>query len=396
VLIGDPQSYQIFYQHDPDFRKTFKVKADFDTSIDRTPEALQRYASFIARTTAGEKIRPLDASATAAVVEEGVRLAGRQNKLSTRFSDIADILREANYWAEKEASDVIRGEHIDQTIAERVERRNLIEARISEMIQDGIIMIDSRGAREGQVNGLSVYDLGDYRFGRPTKITAVVATGRAGIINIERESDLSGKGHNKGMLILSGYLRSRFAQRRPLTLSASLAFEQSYSGVDGDSASSTELYALLSAISGIPLRQDIAVTGSVNQMGEIQAIGGVNEKIEGFFDTCHAAGLTGTQGVMIPQSNVADLMLRKDIVEAVQAGKFSIYPVKTIEEGIELLTGTAAGELQAGKYPAGSVYGKVERRLAKMARDLRVATKPEKGSGDAEQEREGAGTESDN
>ena len=395
VLIGDPQSYQFFYQHDPDFRKTFKVKADFDSWIDRTPEALQRYASFIARTTKNEKIRPLDVSATSAVVEEGVRIAGRRNKLSTRFSDIADILREANYWAEQEASDVIRGEHIDQTIAERVERRNLVEDRISEMIQEGIIMIDSRGAREGQVNGLSVYDLGDYRFGRPTKITAVVATGRAGIINIEREADLSGKSHNKGMLILSGYLRSRFAQRRPLTLSASLAFEQSYTGVDGDSASSTELYALLSALSGIPLRQDIAVTGSVNQKGEIQAIGGVNEKIEGFFDTCQAAGLTGTQGVMIPPANVADLMLRKDLVEAVKAGKFSIYPVKTIEEGIELLTGTVAGEVQAGKYPAGSVYGQVERRLARMARDLRVATKPETNSEDAERQRESSSTDND-
>ncbi len=393
VLIGDPQSYQIFYQHDPDFRKTFKIKADFDTVIPRTPASMGRYASFVARTTALEKMRPLDGAATAAVVEEGVRLAGRQNKLSTRFSDVADLLREANYWAEDEASDVIRSEHIDRTVAERVQRRNLVETRISEMIEEGIIMIDSRGVREGQVNGLSVYDLGDYRFGRPTKITAVVATGRAGIINIERESDLSGRSHNKGMLILAGYLRSRFAQRRPMTLSASLAFEQSYSGVDGDSASSTELYALLSAISGIPLRQDIAVTGSVNQMGEIQAIGGVNEKIEGFFDTCLAAGLTGTQGVMIPHTNVDDLMLRKDVVKAVEEGKFNIYSITTIEEGIELLTGTVAGHVQAGKYPTGSVYGKVERRLARMARDLRAATRPEKSSeNDPEQEQESPDT----
>lgn len=391
VLIGDPQSYQIFYQHDPDFRKTFKIKADFDTVIPRTPESIQRYASFVARTTASENMRPLDAAATAAVVEEGVRLAGRTSKLSTRFSDIADVLREANYWAEAETSDVIRSEHIDQTLAERVERRNLVETRIAEMIQEGVIMIASRGEREGQVNGLSVYDLGDYRFGRPTKITAVVATGRAGIINIERESDLSGRSHNKGMLILAGYLRSRFAQRRPLTLSASLAFEQSYSGVDGDSASSTELYALLSALSGIPLRQDIAVTGSVNQMGEIQAIGGVNEKIEGFFDTCVAAGLTGTQGVMIPDTNVADLMLRKDIVDAVAAGRFSVYSIRTIEEGIELLTGTVAGNVQAGKYPTASVYGKVERRLARMTRDLRAAARPEKNAeNESEQEAENA------
>ncbi len=396
VLIGDPQSYQIFYQHDPDFRKTFKIKADFDTVMERTPESIERYGAFIARTTETEGLRPLDRSAAAAVVEHGVRIAGRQNKLSTRFSDIADLLREANYWAEKESASVIRSEHIDQTIQERVERRNLLETRISEMIEEGIIMITSRGAREGQVNGLSVYDLGDYRFGRPTKITATVATGRAGIINIERESDLSGKSHNKGMLILAGYLRSRFGQRRPMTLSASLAFEQSYSGVDGDSASSTELYALLSAISGLPLRQDIAVTGSVNQKGEVQAIGGVNEKIEGFFDTCSTAGLTGTQGVMIPASNVDDLMLRKDVVDAVAEGKFQIYPITTIEEGIELLTGTVAGHVQAGKYPVGSVYGKVERRLAKMARDLRAATRPEKSAEkDAEEERESADSKDD-
>ena len=396
VLIGDPQSYQIFYQHDPDFRKTFKIKADFDTVMERTPESIERYGAFIARTTKTEGLRALDRSAAAAVVEEGVRIAGRQNKLSTRFSDIADLLREANYWAEKENASVIRDEHIDRTIQERVERRNLVETRIAEMIQEGVIMITSRGVREGQVNGLSVYDLGDYRFGRPTKITAAVATGRAGIINIERESDLSGKTHNKGMLILAGYLRSRFAQRRPMTLSASIAFEQSYGGVDGDSASSTELYALLSAIAGLPLRQDIAVTGSVNQKGEVQAIGGVNEKIEGFFDTCSAAGLTGTQGVMIPTSNVDDLMLRKDVVEAVAAGKFQIYPITTIEEGIELLTGTVAGEVQAGKYPAASVYGKVERRLAKMARDLRAATRPEKNvEKDVEEEKESVDSKDD-
>ena len=396
VLIGDPQSYQIFYQHDPDFRKTFKIKADFDTVMERTPESIGRYGAFMARTTKTEGLRPLDRSAAAAVVEEGVRIAGRQNKLSTRFSDIADLLREANYWAEKENASVIRSEHIDRTIQERVERRNLLETRIAEMIQEGVIMIASRGVREGQVNGLSVYDLGDYRFGRPTKITAAVATGRAGIINIERESDLSGKSHNKGMLILAGYLRSRFAQRRPMTLSASLAFEQSYGGVDGDSASSTELYALLSAISGLPLRQDIAVTGSVNQKGEVQAIGGVNEKIEGFFDTCSAAGLTGTQGVMIPASNVDDLMLRKDVVEAVAAGKFQIYPITLIEEGIEFLTGTVAGHVQAGKYPAGSVYGKVERRLARMARDLRAATRPEKNvEKDAEEEKESPDSKDD-
>ena len=392
VLIGDAQSYQIFYQHDPDFRKTFKVKADFDTVMERTAESIERYARFIARTARVEKLRPFDRSATAAVVEAGLRLSGSQNKLSTRFSDIADLLREANYWAKQENADIITGSHIDRTLEERVERRNLIEVRISEMIREGVIMIESDGVREGQVNGLAVYDLGDYRFGRPTKITAAVATGRAGIINIERESDLSGRSHNKGMLILAGYLRSRFAKRRPMTLSASLAFEQSYSGVDGDSASSTELYALVSALSGLPLRQDIAVTGSVNQKGDVQAIGGVNEKIEGFFDTCKFLGLTGDQGVMIPQANVSDLMLRKSVVEAVAAGKFHIYPVSTIEQGVEILTRTPAGaEAKDGTYPETSVYGKVERRLAQMARDLRAATRPEKAvEKDAETEKEGA------
>ncbi|TDI40071.1 MAG: ATP-dependent protease [Acidobacteria bacterium] len=392
VLIGDAQSYQVFYEHDPDFRKTFKVKADFDTVMERTPESIERYAHFIARTARVEKLRPFDRSATAAVVEAGLRLSGSQNKLSTRFSDIADLLREANYWAQQENADIITASHIDRTLEERVERRNLIEVRISEMIRDGVIMISSDGVREGQVNGLSVYDLGDYRFGRPTRITASVATGRAGIINIERESDLSGRSHNKGMLILAGYLRSRFAKRRPMTLSASLAFEQSYSGVDGDSASSTELYALVSALSELPLRQDIAVTGSVNQKGEVQAIGGVNEKIEGFFDTCVSLGLTGDQGVMIPQANVSDLMLRKSVVEAVAAGKFHVYPVSTIEQGIEILTRMEAGvEGKDGTYPEASVYGKVERRLAQMARDLRAAARPEKeAEKDAETEKEGA------
>ncbi|HSF15577.1 MAG TPA: ATP-binding protein [Vicinamibacteria bacterium] len=376
LLIGDELIYQVFYELDPDFRKIFKIKADFDTVMDRTPESIGRYAGFVGRVASAEGLLPFDRNATAAIVEEGVRLAGRKNKLSTRFSEIADLLREADYWARLEGATEVRGEHIDRTLNEAVSRRNLIECRIAEMIQEAIIMIDSDGEAVGQVNGLSVYDVGDYRFGRPVRITATVATGRAGIINIERESDLSGKSHNKGMLILAGYFRSRFAQKRPLTLSASVAFEQSYSGVDGDSASSTELYALLSALSGLPLRQDIAVTGSVNQKGEIQAIGGVNEKVEGFYDTCLAAGLTGNQGVIIPKSNVEDLMLRKDVVAAAELGNFHIYAVSTVEEGIELLTGVAAGRANAeGEYPANSLYARVDRRLDEMARNFRAASK---------------------
>jgi ATP-dependent Lon protease len=385
VLLGDAYSYQVLYSLDPDFQKIFRIKADFDTVMDRTEESILQYAEFIRRLSEKEKIAPFDREAVSAVVEQGVRLAGRQTKLSTRFSDVADVVREANYWAREEKSDVVSQHHVERAVAERIDRLNLLETKIRELIRDGVLMIDIDGAREGQVNGLSVYDLGDYRFGSPTKITAAVATGRGGIINIERESDLSGRTHNKGMLILAGYFRSRFAQRHPVSLSASVAFEQSYSGVDGDSASSTELYALLSALSNFPVRQDLAVTGSVNQKGEIQAIGGVNQKAEGFFDVCRIQGLTGKQGVLIPESNVSDLMLRKDMVAAIEAGTFHIYPVRTVEEGIEILTGVPAGvQDEEGNFPADSVYGRVDARLREMAKAVKEqeAKKKEEPAGD--------------
>jgi len=379
LLIAESLSYQIFYQYDPDFRKVFKVKADFDTSMERDDRGVAWYASFIARLARDERLPHFDRSAAAAVVEEGVRLAGRQRKLSTRFSDVADLVREASYWAKEDGASVVTGAYVDRAVRESTERRNLIESRMAEMTREGILMIATDGARVGELNGLSVYDVGDYRFGRPTKITASVAAGRAGIINIEREADLSGKSHNKGVLILAGYFRARFAQRVPLTLSASLALEQSYDGVDGDSASSTELYALLSALSRLPLRQDVAVTGSVNQKGEIQAIGGVNEKIEGFYDTCRAFGMTGRQGVLIPEANVQDLMLRKDVVEAVAEGRFRIVTASTVEEGIELLTGVEAGfPNEEGDYDGDTVYGLVQKRLAKMAKDARESLKSER------------------
>jgi lon-related putative ATP-dependent protease len=379
VLIADVLTYQVFYQYDPDFRKVFKVKADFETRMDRDEGGVSRYASFIAWLVAGEGLLHFDRSAVAAVVEEGVRLAGRQSKLSTRFSDVADLIREASYWAKEEGAPVVTGAHVDRAVRESVERRNLIETRIAEMIREGILIIASDGARVGELNGLALYDVGDYRFAKPARITASVAAGRAGIINIEREADLSGKSHNKGVLILAGYFRARFAQKIPLTLSASLAFEQSYNGVEGDSASAPELYALLSALSGLPLRQDVAVTGSVNQKGEVQAIGGVNEKIEGFFDTCRAFGLTSRQGVLIPTANVGDLMLRKDVVDAVKDGQFHIYTVSTVEEGIELLTGVKAGTPNAeGDYDPETVYGRVQKRLAKIAKDVRESTKSER------------------
>ena len=367
IMIGDDRMYHLLYNYDDDFQKIFKIKADCDSVMNRDGEKVNQYATFIRKICDEEKLKPFDRTGIAAVVEYGVRLTGRQKKLSTRFHLIADLLREANYWAEKDGSDVIKEKHVDTAIAKRVYRVNLIEEKIQEMIDDGMILIDSDGAVVGQVNGLSVYNLGDYMFGKPSRITVKTSMGKAGIINIEREAELSGPTHNKGVYILAGYLRGKYAQDKPLTMSASICFEQSYGGVDGDSASSTEIYALLSSLSDLPLRQDIAVTGSVNQKGEIQPIGGVNEKIEGFFDVCKAKGLTGRQGAMIPDLNVGDLMLRKDIVQAVKEGKFRIYPVKTIDQGIEILTGVEAGEkLGNGRFKEGTVNDLVDKKLVEL------------------------------
>ena len=364
IMIGDTYLYHLLYNLDDDFKKIFKIKADFDSVMKKDTEKIQQYASFIRKICDEEKLKPFDKTGIAAVVEYGVRMTGRQKKLSTRFHLIADLLREANYWAVKGGSDVVREEHVDKAIEKKIYRLNLIEEKIQEMIDEGTILIDSDGMVVGQVNGLSIYNLGDYMFGKPSRITVKTSMGKAGIINIEREAEMSGPTHNKGVYILTGYLRGKYAQDKPITMSASICFEQSYSGVDGDSASSTEIYALLSSISGLPLRQGIAVTGSVNQKGEIQPIGGVNEKIEGFFDVCKAKGLTGKQGVMIPHLNLDDLMLRKDVVETVKAGKFRIYPVKTIDQGIEILTGVEAGErLEDGKFREGTVNDLVDKKL---------------------------------
>jgi ATP-dependent Lon protease len=364
IMIGDTYLYHLLYNLDDDFKKIFKIKADFDSVMKKDTEKIQQYASFIRKICDEEKLKPFDKTGIAAVVEYGVRMTGRQKKLSTRFHLIADLLREANYWAVKDGSDVVREEHVDKAIEKKIYRLNLIEEKIQEMIDEGTILIDSDGMVVGQVNGLSIYNLGDYMFGKPSRITVKTSMGKAGIINIEREAEMSGPTHNKGVYILTGYLRGKYAQDKPITMSASICFEQSYSGVDGDSASSTEIYALLSSISGLPLRQGIAVTGSVNQKGEIQPIGGVNEKIEGFFDVCKAKGLTGKQGVMIPHLNLDDLMLRKDVVETVKAGKFRIYPVKTIDQGIEILTGVEAGErLEDGKFREGTVNDLVDKKL---------------------------------
>ncbi|MDI7259387.1 MAG: ATP-binding protein [Thermodesulfobacteriota bacterium] len=379
IMIGDVQIYSLLYNLDDDFKKIFKIKADFDSVMDKDEKKILQYASFIRKICDEEKLKPFDKTGMAAVLEYGVEIAGRQKKLSTRFHLIADILREASYWASKDGSDVVAERHVDMAIQKKRHRVNLIEDKLQEMIEDGTIMIDSDGMVVGQVNGLSVYNLGDYAFGKPSRITVKTSLGKAGIINIEREAEMSGPIHNKGVYILSGYLRSQFAQDKPITMSASICFEQSYSGVEGDSASSPELYALLSSLSDLPIRQDIAVTGSVNQKGEIQPIGGVNEKIEGFFDVCKAKGLTGKQGVMIPHINMGDLMLRKDVIQAVKEGKFHIYPVKTIEQGIEILTGTEPGErLEDGSFKEGTVNYLVDKKL----RELSMRIKEFEGGGE--------------
>jgi ATP-dependent Lon protease len=372
VIISDAYVYQLLSYYDEDVGKIFKVRADFDTSMDKNDESIRGFAEFVKMRRDKDELRPFDRTAVAALVEHAIRMTGRQEKISTSFPGISDIIREADYWAGEENQEAVQERHVDKAIESRIYRSNMIEEHIQEMIDRGTLMIDVDGAVLGQVNGLAVYSLGDYMFGKPSRITASTSMGRAGIINIEREADLSGSTHNKGVLILSGYLRKKYAQDKPLSMSASIAFEQSYGGVDGDSASSTELYALLSSLSGVPIRQDIAVTGSVNQNGEVQAIGGVNHKIEGFYDCCRKMGLTGRQGVMIPESNVKDLMLRKDVVEAVKTGKFQVYAVKAIDEGIEILTGKKAGEMKTdGTYPKGTINALVDEKLRGLAEGLK-------------------------
>ena len=368
VLIGDDYLYSLLYSYDEDFQKIFKIKAEFDREVANSNGVIKQYAGFIRALAGKEHLKPFDRSGVAAVVEYGVRLAGRQNKLSTRFSEIADVIREAVFAAGEEGSGSVIGAHVHKAIRCRTERLNLIEDKIQERIDEGTLMIDTAGAVVGQVNGLSVYDLGDYRFGKPSRITARTSLGNAGVINIEREADLSGPTHNKGVLILTGFLRGRYGHEHPLAMSASLCFEQSYGGVDGDSASSTELYAILSSVGGIPLRQDIAVTGSINQKGDIQPIGGVNEKIEGFFRVCKARGLKGSEGVIIPEQNVADLMLDEEVVEAVAEKKFHVYPVRTVDDGVSILTGLPAGKpSKTGRYPKGTVNRVVQDSLFAMA-----------------------------
>ena len=372
ILIGDRDLYELLYEYEEDFRKIFKVRVEFDEEMPLSDGVMEEYAGRLRGLSEKENLFPFDRGAFAAILEYGVRKAGRRNKVTARFVDIADLAREAHYTAAAAGENVVRAAHVRSAIASKMERHNLVETRIREMIEEGTLLVDLTGACIGQVNGLSVMEIGGYAFGKPVRITASAALGKAGLINIEREANLSGRFHDKGVHIIAGYLRSCFAKDKPLSLAASICFEQSYSGVDGDSASSTEIYALLSALSELPLRQDIAVTGSMNQRGDIQAIGGVNEKIEGFFDTCRIEGLTGTQGVMIPAANVEDLMLREDVLEAVKSGKFHIWPIGRVEQGVELLTGTRAGQRNGdGGFEKGTVFAKVDERLREMANTMK-------------------------
>lgn len=364
VLIGSYHLFQLLQNHDSKFNKIFKVRADFDHEVKRSEDTMQQYARFIARVCKEDNLLPLSPKGVAAIVAFGEKQVADKDKLSLRFGSIQAILKEADYWARKKNARVVSDKYVQKALKEHRFRYNLYEEKVQENYVDETILIDLDGAIVGQVNALAVYQIGDLAFGRPSRITAETYLGKEGIINIERESKLSGKTHDKGVLILSGYLGRTFAQKYPLNLSASITFEQSYGGIDGDSASSTELYAILSSLSGVPIYQGIAVTGSVNQKGQVQAIGGVNHKIEGFFDVCKAKGLTGSQGVMIPKANVKNLMLKREVIDAVKKGKFHIYRVATIPEGIEILTGAKAGAPDhKGNFPPISVYGKVQAKL---------------------------------
>jgi predicted ATP-dependent protease len=369
AMIGTGRIFQVLQNADEDFQKLFKTRADFAMDVPRTDEHVALYSRFIARQVADRGMRPFERNAVGQIVEQSSRMVANQDKLSLRMMDIVDLLVESDYWACEAGRATVTAADVDRAVEQKVYRSSLVEDRIQEFITNGTIKVAVTGARAGQVNGLSVYDLGDYSFGRPSRITARVSMGRGQVINLEREIQKSGPSHSKGFLILQGYLNGKFAHRQPLSFAASLTFEQVYDEVDGDSASSTELYALISAITDVPLRQGIAVTGSVNQLGEVQAIGGVNEKIEGFYAVCKAIGLDGEQGVMIPRDNLRNLMLKPEVVQAVKDGKFHIWAVSTIEEGIELLTGVPAGKLRKDDtYPEGTVFRKVTDALEAMTK----------------------------
>jgi lon-related putative ATP-dependent protease len=372
VLIGNPLLYYMLYNYDEEFQKLFRVKADFDNQTDWDEETVEQYARYIGSVCDDENLKNFAPSGVARIVEEGARTVESTKKLDAKTGNLNDLVIQSSYWASQNGNDLVKAEDVKTAIDEKVYRSNRIEERIQERIDDGTILIDTEGEQVGQVNGLSVIPLGDYSFGKPSRITARTHIGDRGVVNIDRETEMGGQIHNKGSMILEGYLGGQFAQDIPLSVSASITFEQTYSGVEGDSASSTELYALLSSLGEVPIKQGIAVTGSVNQHGKIQAIGGVNAKIEGFFEVCRQKGLTGDEGVIIPDSNVQDLMLRERVVDAVRDGDFHIYPVSTVEEGLEVLTGETAGTLQDdGTFPEGTVKRAVKDRLRGLAETAR-------------------------
>jgi len=367
ILVGNNYVYSILSNYEDDFNKIFKIKAEFDYEMKLTDTALNEYARIIKKLIENEKLLEFDRTALAKIAEYGARYAGEKNKLTTRFAYITDLARESSFWAKDNGDDIVTAYHVNHAFKSARERHNLYESKVSEMITTGSIMIDTSGERIGQVNGLAVYGNGNYSFGKPTRITASVSLGNGNIINVEREAGLSGNTHNKGVLVITGYFKGTFGNKVPLSFNASLVFEQGYGMIDGDSASITEICALISCLSEIPLKQYIAITGSVNQKGDIQPIGGVNEKIEGYFDICKEFGLNKKQGVIIPKQNVKDLMLKDEVIEAVKNREFRIYPVEKVEEAIEILTGVKAGNLTSrGSFELNSVFGKVEKKLEKM------------------------------
>jgi len=390
VLTGDAYLYELLYMYDDRFQKMFKVKAHLDTEVDHNQEMLKQCACVMSKFCVEQKLRHVAKDGVARVLEYSMELTGDCEKLTLRLGDISDLLKEANYYAEVDKSDYINHEHVQKAIDRKIYRSNLYEERIQELVKKDIFWVETDGYKVGQVNGLSVLMTGDHTFGKPNRITATVALGRDGVVGIDREAKLSGNIHTKGVMILTAYLREKFAHNKPLSLSASLCFEQSYGMIEGDSASSTELYVLLSAISGVPIYQGVAVTGSVSQKGEIQPVGGVTQKIEGFFEICKHKGLNGRQGVIIPEKNVNNLMLKHEVVDAVVQGRFHLYPVRTIEEGIEILTGVQAGERQPdGAYPEGTIFRKVDDRLRQMAETAREFAKG-KDEGEKEGEKKSA------
>ena len=372
VLLGDRMLYYLLSAYDPEFREIFKVAVDVEEDVERTPETTALFAEFVAGLARRESLKPLDTGAVARVVDHAARLAGDSERLSCHTENISDLLSESDYWAAQSDRETVTAADVQRSIDAQIRRADRVRERSQDAIRRGTVLIDTKGAETGQINGLAVLQLGGFAFGKPSRITASIQLGKGDVVDIERQVELGGPTHSKGVMILAGFLGGRYAADRPMALKASLAFEQSYGGVDGDSASSTELYALLSALSGAPIRQSLAVTGSVNQHGQVQAIGGANEKIEGFFDICRQSELTGDQGVLIPASNVKHLMLRDDVVEAAAAGKFHIYPVETIDQGIEILTGVAAGARDAdGNYPPESINGRVAKRLEELTEAAR-------------------------